>query len=307
MGIVVIGATFVDIKGFPLDKYIPTGRNAGRLEYVHGGVARNVVEDMANVGLHPVYLGIVDDSPLGKDVVSRLNERGAKVDYVMTRKGGMGTWLAVFNDFGDVAGSVSQRPDMMPLMEMLESRGDEIFAAADSVVIEVDLDREIVEKTLDLAAKHGKAVYGIVANITIALQRKDMLPRFTCFICNQQEAGFLFLEDCTGKSADEMVDFLSQQVMKAKIPSMVVTMGSVGSVYADCNGGKGFCKPPKKIKADDTTGAGDAFCAGVAVGLTYGKSMEEAITIGSILGASVLNSSENVCERFDPAELGLEI
>ena len=29
MGILVIGATFVDIKGFPFDNYLPTGRNAG--------------------------------------------------------------------------------------------------------------------------------------------------------------------------------------------------------------------------------------------------------------------------------------
>ena len=29
-GIVVIGAVFVDIKGFPLDAYIPTGRNGIR-------------------------------------------------------------------------------------------------------------------------------------------------------------------------------------------------------------------------------------------------------------------------------------
>ena len=41
MGILVIGAVFVDIKGFPSDAYIPTGRNAGTIEYVHGGVARN--------------------------------------------------------------------------------------------------------------------------------------------------------------------------------------------------------------------------------------------------------------------------
>ena len=49
MGIVVIGAIFVDIKGFPLDAYIPNGRNAGRIEYIHGGVSRNVVEDIANI------------------------------------------------------------------------------------------------------------------------------------------------------------------------------------------------------------------------------------------------------------------
>ena len=32
MGIVVIGAVFVDIKGFPEDVYVPEGRNAGRIE-----------------------------------------------------------------------------------------------------------------------------------------------------------------------------------------------------------------------------------------------------------------------------------
>lgn len=307
MGIVVIGATFVDIKGFPLDRYIPTGRNAGRLEYVHGGVARNVVEDMANVGLHPTYLGIVDDTPLGSEVVHRLAERGVNVDHVMTRRGGMGTWLAVFNDYGDVAGSVSQRPDMLPLLELLETSGDEIFAGADSVVIEVDLDRVIVEKALELARRHGRRIYGIVANISLVRPNQDLLPQFSCFICNRQEVGYLFREDCVRKSAAEMEEFLGHQVEELGIPSMVVTMGSLGAAYAGCDGTRGFCKPPKRIKADDTTGAGDAFCAGVSLALTYGKSMEEAITIGSVLGASVLHTAENVCARFDAAELGLAL
>ena len=34
MGIVVIGAVFVDIKGYPLSTYIPGGRNSGRVEQV---------------------------------------------------------------------------------------------------------------------------------------------------------------------------------------------------------------------------------------------------------------------------------
>lgn len=42
MGIVVIGCTFVDIKGHPLTPYIPAGRNVGRVDIVHGGVCRNV-------------------------------------------------------------------------------------------------------------------------------------------------------------------------------------------------------------------------------------------------------------------------
>ena len=57
MGIVVLGAVFVDIKGYPSDVYIPGGRNAGRVEQMHGGVSRNIVEDIANVELQPTFIG----------------------------------------------------------------------------------------------------------------------------------------------------------------------------------------------------------------------------------------------------------
>ena len=57
-----------------------------------------------------------------------------------------GTWLAVFDHRGDVAGSISQRPNLMPILDVLEESGDEIFENADSVVIEVDMDKEIVKK-----------------------------------------------------------------------------------------------------------------------------------------------------------------
>ena len=72
MGIVVLGAVFVDIKGYPSDVYIPGGRNAGRVEQMHGGVSRNIVEDIANVELQPTFIGLVDDTGSGADVVRKL-------------------------------------------------------------------------------------------------------------------------------------------------------------------------------------------------------------------------------------------
>ena len=74
MGIVVIGAVFVDIKGYPLSTYIPGGRNAGRMEQVHGGVSRNVAEDIANVELRPTFVSLVDDSGMGQHPV---HQKGA--------------------------------------------------------------------------------------------------------------------------------------------------------------------------------------------------------------------------------------
>lgn len=306
MGIVVIGATFVDIKGFPEDAYIPTGRNVGRVEYIHGGVARNVVEDIANAELRPTFLGIVDDTPLGEDVLKKLRNHKVNVDYVLTIPNGMGTWLAVFDNNGDVAGSISKRPNMMPLLGLLEEKGDEIFRQADSVVLEVDLDKELVKLILELAEKHNVKVFGLVSNMSIAVKRRDFLQRFSCFICNLQEAGMLFLDDYQGLTPEQMQCILRDKVMQAKIPAMVVTMGDQGAVYADSQANSGCC-PARRVQVKDTTGAGDAFCAGVSIGLTYGKELPQAIEIGSMLAASVITSSENVCPRFRPAELGLDI
>lgn len=306
MGIVVIGASFVDIKGFPLDMYIPDGRNVGRIEYVHGGVARNVVEDIANVELRPTYVGLVDDSPMGKDVIDKLKKHKVNTDYILMTKDGLGTWLAVFNNNGDVAGSISKRPNMLPIVDILEAKGDEIFAEADSVVIEVDLDKEIVKKTIELAEKHHVKLFGLVSNMSIAAERRDFLMKFDNFICNQLEAGILFADDYSTKSKEELCDIISSKVMNAKIPSMVVTMGDKGAVYADSKGNKGVCSA-RKVHVKDTTGAGDAFCAGVAIGLTYGKSLSQAVEIGTTLAASVIVSSENVCPRFQPGEFNIEI
>ena len=306
MSIVVMGATFVDIKGFPVDAYIPTGRNVGYIEYVHGGVARNVVEDIANLELRPTFLGIVDESPLGVDVIKKLNDHKVNTSYMMTRPDGMGTWLAVFDNNGDVAGSISVRPDMMPMVELLEEKGDEIFSKASSVVFEVDLEKEIVKATLDLCDKHNVRAYGMVSNMSIAAERRDFLQRFECFICNQGEAGILFLDDYSDKTPQEMADILAVKVKAANIKSMVVTMGEKGAVYATSDGLKGVC-PARNVHVKDTTGAGDAFCAGVAAGLTYGKSLPDAIDIGSLLAASVITSSENVCPRFLPREVGIDI
>lgn len=306
MSIVVIGATFVDIKGFPMDYYIPTGRNVGRVEYLHGGVARNVVEDIANVELRPMFLGLVDDTPMGADVLHKLQNHKVDTRYVQVVPEGMGTWLAVFDNNGDVAGSISQRPNLQPILELLQEKGDEIFAQAESVVMEVDMDKDIVKTVLELAQRHGSKVFGVVSNMSIAAKRRDFLKQFDCFICNQQEAGQLFMDDYDGYTPEQMEKVLRDKVLGAHIPSMVVTMGDQGAVYADMSGNSGTC-PARNVQVRDTTGAGDAFCAGVSIGLTYGKSLRESIEIGSTLAASVIISTENVCPRFLPSEFGIEV
>ena len=306
MGIVVIGAVFVDIKGYPTGAFIPTGRNAGEIQQIHGGVGRNVVEDVANCELRPTFISLVDHSGTGADVVAKLKNHKVNTDYIWATDDGLGTWLAVFNEDGDVYASISKRPDLRPIADILDKHGDEIFRDADSIIIEIDIDKSVVKRVFALAQKYHVKVFAVVSNMSIALERRDFLQSIDCFVCNVQEAGILFADDYSAFTPAEMEKTLLSKVKAARIPSMIVTMGGDGAVYATCDGQSGFC-PARNVAVNDTTGAGDAFCAGVAIGLTYGKSLHEACEIGAQLSASVIITSENVCPRFLPRELGLDI
>ena len=306
MPIVVVGNVFLDIKGFPDNKYIPAGRNAGSVEFVHGGVGRNVAEDIANVELRPRFVSMVDDTAQGTEVLRKLQNHKVDTRFVAQVPNGMGIWLAVFDSSGDLVSAISKRPEMDAMVRMLDEHGDEIFADADSIVMEIDVDKEVVKRVLQYARKYKKKVYAVVANMSIASQRRDFLQSTDCFVCNAQEAGILFAADYEGWEPEALCRDLAERIVSARIPSMIVTMGGQGAVYADMAGNQGFC-PARPVRVKDTTGAGDAFCAGVAIGLTYGKSMSEACEIGSRLASSVITISENTCPRFLPQELGLDV
>lgn len=305
MPIVVLGAVFVDIKGYPTAQYIPGGRNMGNVEQVHGGVSRNIAEDIANVELHPRFVSLVDNSATAEEVIRRLDRRGVDTRFIRHTDNGMGTWLAVFDNDGDVVAAISKRPDLSPLLYTLVTCGDEIFIDCDSILVEIDMDADVVQKVYEYADKYKKKVFAAVSNMSIAAKRRDLIKKADCIVCNCQEAGILFSEDFEGMSPEQLQPVLLEKICQARIPSMVVTMGGSGSVYASASGESGICCA-KKVAVRDTTGAGDAFFSGVAIGLTYGKTLAESCEIGTRLAASVITSLENVCPNYLPAEFGIE-
>ena len=306
MGITVFGAVFVDIKGYPIDQYIPAGRNVGRVIQVHGGVSRNVVEDIANLELNPTYVSVVDDTGLSEDVVNKLNRHKVNTEYIVRSPDGLGTWLAIFNNEGDVVASISKRPNLSMIKDVLEKYGDKIISESDSVVVEIDMEVDILKKIFDLCEKYDKQIFAVVSNMSIAMERRDLLSRVDCIVCNDQEAGILFSEEYSGMEPEQIKEILEEKIRKANIRKMVVTMGERGAVYASYDEESGYC-PPQKVDVIDTTGAGDSFFAGVAVGLTYGKSLSESCSIGTRLASAVIATKESVSPRFKPAEFGIEV
>lgn len=300
MKAVVIGVIFLDIKGFPFSKYDAVGTNLGNVLLTHGGVARNVAADLKNLGADVSFVTMFDEGALGSESKKLLTDAGVQTDDAITlAEKGMGMWLAVFNDKGDLAGSISRMPDTKPLEDLIDRRGDEIIRDADVVVLETDTSEKVAERVLALAEAYRKPVYTIVANMSVILSRPEFMAKTDCVILNEIEAGRLFGLDLRTLSPEETLCAVSGAAKRANLRAVVVTMGASGAVFADFSSGDSGCVPAVPCRVTDTTGAGDAFFSAVVTALAKGMSLREAVNRGSVLASLTISSSESVCPRMD--------
>lgn len=306
MDMVVVGVVFLDIKGFPFFKYDAVGTNLGNVLMTHGGVARNVAENMANLGAEVEFVTMLDDDSLGREARLRLRGAGVKLTHaVSTPDKGMGMWLAVFNEKGDLAGSVSHMPDASPIERLFEEKGEEIIRSCRGVALEIDLSEKVSERVFELAERFDKPVYAIVANMSVILRRPDFMARTACVILNEIEAGRLFGREIRALSPEETLEAVSEAASAMGIRSIVVTMGARGAVYLDAeNGLRGVC-PAVPCRVVDTTGAGDAFFSAVVESLARGMRLDDAVTCGARLASMTVSTSESTCPHVDEHFFGI--
>lgn len=306
MDMVVVGVVFLDIKGFPFFKYDAVGTNLGNVLMTHGGVARNVAENMANLGAEVEFVTMLDDDSLGREARLRLRGAGVKLTHaVSTPDKGMGMWLAVFNEKGDLAGSVSHMPDASPIERLFDEKGEEIIRSCRGVALEIDLSEKVSERVFELAERFDKPVYAIVANMSVILRRPDFMAQTACVILNEIEAGRLFGREIRALSPEETLEAVSEAASAMGIRSIVVTMGARGAVYLDAeNGLRGVC-PAVPCRVVDTTGAGDAFFSAVVESLARGMRLDDAVTCGARLASMTVSTSESTCPHVDEHFFGI--
>ena len=306
MDMVVVGVVFLDIKGFPFFKYDAVGTNLGNVLMTHGGVARNVAVNMANLGAEVGFVTMLDDDSLGREARLRLRGAGVKLTHaVSTPDKGMGMWLAVFNEKGDLAGSVSHMPDASPIERLFDEKGEEIIRSCRGVALEIDLSEKVSERVFELAERFDKPVYDIVANMSVILRRPDFMARTACVILNEIEAGRLFGREIRALSPEETLEAVSEAAPAMGIRSIVVTMGARGAVYLDAeNGLRGVC-PAVPCRVVDTTGAGDAFFSAVVESLARGMRLDDAVTCGARLASMTVSTSESTCPHVDEHFFGI--
>ncbi|WP_409344211.1 carbohydrate kinase family protein [Paenibacillus sp. MBLB4367] len=294
--IAVIGTVFIDCKGFAKQDYRPAGRNLGSIQFVHGGVGRNVAETIASLRVPTTFVSSVDATGIGHEVLSRLQANQIDVRYVKEASSeGMGMWLAILNENGDLAGSISQMPDLAHTEQQLIEQGDAIIAECSHIALELDLNEPISRRVIELAAKHGKPVYGIPGNFDVIGSHPDLLQGMSCFICNHIEGERLMNATFDGATIESIVGSLAAYAHASGLQSIVMTMGEKGAVYFDAATGESGHQPVFPVNVVDTTGAGDAFFSGTVAGLVSGLPLAQAVVCGTKVAGWTIESAESTC------------
>lgn len=306
--VAVIGTVFIDCKGFSERQFNPAGRNLGQVKFFHGGVGRNVAETLARLEVPVTFVSMVDRSGIGEEVLDRLARLDMDLRRVSrTQSQGMGFWLALLDHGGELAGAISQMPDLASLEAYVLERGAEIVAEATDIVLELDLNACIAKHVVRLAKAARKPVYGIPGNLSVVLANPEVLSAVDCFICNDIEAAKLLDIRLDRRNRGQIIEHLKEFVDSCGLHSMVITLGGDGSVYYDSQSGESGYQPVFPVKVVETSGAGDSFFSGTVMGLTNRQPLSKAVAFGTKVAAWTIQSPENVChdlkERKDRDEL----
>ena len=295
ISVVVVGTIFVDLKCFPQNELNFRGRNIGVTRFFHGGVGRNVAETIALLGARVRFSSSVQEGGVGHEVLSRLNEAGVEVDgiNVTAAPDGHGMWVAILHRDGDLACSISQLPRSSYMEEAWEKHGRRLLEGTRLCVLELDLSEKLAERVLDDAEAAGAPVVALPGNFDCIRRRPDLLSRVNTFVCNQNEA-----EELWGKKPIASIPAARQAVVdlvERGMEQIVLTLGAQGAVAYARGMDEPFHVPVLQVEVVDTTGAGDAFVAGLSYGLSHGASLRLSVEAAVRAAAWTVSSSESVC------------
>lgn len=226
-----------------------------------GGKGANQATAAAKLGGKIAMCGAVGNDAFGETLLTNLSSAGADISHVR-KIDGISTGIAVI-----IISDSNNR--------IILDKG------ANAFLTENDID-----EFLKNAGKGDIFLTQLENPIKVAgygLKRAKELGLYTILNpapANKEIEEYLSFVDLVTPNETELELFGGKdKLFNAGVKKIVTTLGSKGYEIADKNGAKVY--PCIKVKAIDTTAAGDTLCGGLAAGLAEGMSLEEACAFGS--------------------------
>lgn len=276
-GVVVIGSANMDIV-FTLDRAPSPGETvlADSATLYPGGKGLNQAVAAARAGVPTAFVGALGGDDHGDALAGVLSADGIGADLVRRSTAPTGQAFIVVDRNGENTIIVASGANATMLDLTSEAR--EALAGAAVLLMQLELPLPIVLESAKAAHSAGTTV---MLNAAPAQQLPDeLLDHVDYLIVNEHEACLI--------GGDDDLDRASS-ALAARVPRLIVTLGSQGSVlYADSVEAGRVAAPV--VTAVDTTGAGDTYCGAFAAAIAQGRELVAAAAFASAAAALSVQS-----------------
>jgi ribokinase len=269
----------------------------GEFAMAPGGKGANQAVAAARAGGRVTFVARIGDDLFGREALEGFGRDGIDTRFVLTTPGApSGIALITVDERGENCISVASGANALLSAADVERAG-EAFAPADIVLLQLESPLETVAAAAREAAKRGVPV---ILNPAPARDLGDDLLRLiTVLTPNELEAELL-----TGMAVrDERSAREAALRLRGRGPgTVVVTLGERG-VYALSEGFDGPA-PAFRVRALDTTAAGDVFNGALAVALAEKRPLPEALRFAQ--AAAAMSVSRPGAQPSAPARAEIE-
>lgn len=249
----------------------------GEFKMMPGGKGANQAVAASRLGANVIFLGKVGRDYFGKVAIENLEEEGIRTDF-LSKDDEVSTGIAeiMVDSKGDniiaVAPGANENLSIEDLKEV-----EDIFATSELILTQLEIPINVVEYGIEKASEmNAKTILNPAPARSLP---SGLLEKVDVLIPNKIE-----LMDIAGmERTSESIENAGKKILEKVSEAIVVTLGEDGALL--------ICEDEVmkfegiEVEAVDTTGAGDAFCAGLATSIASGKSIQESVEIGNIVGA----------------------
>lgn len=297
--VLVAGAAGIDSKGRAHAPLIPGTSIPGRVRISVGGVARNIAENLARLGVHAVLLSAVGGGGSGRRILQNAAEAGINTDYLIHASQYLSAaYLAVLDETGNLVVSVDDMEILTTLTPQVIQERRELIEHAEMVVIDSNLPDESIGGLFKIATRAKVRVCADPTSTTLAVKLKPHLAETFMITPNIPEAEILCNRPIT---AEHEAITAARALVNLGVDIVIITLAEEGVVYATNTGDSGHI-PALTTEIVDSTGASDALTATVVFGLLNDISIDESVRLAASAAALTLACSDTVC-----VDLSLEL
>ncbi|SCL34360.1 ribokinase [Micromonospora pallida] len=269
--VVVVGSANMDLVGTsPALPRVGETLLGTDFVMVPGGKGANQAIAATRAGASCAFLGAIGSDSFGVTLRARITAAGVDTSLLRVTYGTSGVALVMVNAEGE--NLILVTPGANASLTGLTDAELAAVRDADVMVAQLEIPVETVTEAAVVARSAGTRV---VLNAAPARQvPAELLAAVDMLVVNEVEAVAL-----TGRGREAPAALLDL------VPRAVLTLGADGAWYVDRDGAA-LHVPAFRIEVVDSTGAGDAFTAALAVAWGEGRDLPDAVRWAAAAGAA---------------------